>query len=195
MKLDEDPFPMNMNIVQLEGKNVIIQPSQAESTKGKDVVVGEERQPRMIKPKSPKHDKWKKNERNKPQFSPKATFDIIMAKYREGRASIKECKIGPSSFPGSGQYRSKAPPRQNSEGWDHHQRECHLTPYHPVGPPMLGPWVPLSMIYPPSPPWAGWYGPWAPPLLHFHPGWSRQDRYFDHRGYHMGDDRYGSFDQ
>jgi hypothetical protein len=60
MKLDEDPFPMNMNIVQLEGKKVIIQPSQAESTKGKDVVVGEERQPRMIKPKSPKHDKWKK---------------------------------------------------------------------------------------------------------------------------------------
>jgi hypothetical protein len=30
------------------------------------VVIGEERQPRMIKPKSLKDDKWKKNERTKP---------------------------------------------------------------------------------------------------------------------------------
>jgi hypothetical protein len=27
---------------------------------------------------------------------------------------------------------------------------------------------PLPMMYAPCPPWVGWYGPWAPPLMHFH---------------------------
>jgi hypothetical protein len=39
-------------MVELEGKKVMVWPSQDESTKGKDVVIGEKRQPRMIKPKS-----------------------------------------------------------------------------------------------------------------------------------------------
>jgi hypothetical protein len=38
MKLDTDPFPVNMNMVELDGKKVLVWPSQAESTKGKDVV-------------------------------------------------------------------------------------------------------------------------------------------------------------
>jgi hypothetical protein len=54
MKLDKDPFPTNMNRIELEGNKVLVWPSQAESTKGKEVVIGEERPPRMIKPKSPK---------------------------------------------------------------------------------------------------------------------------------------------
>jgi hypothetical protein len=51
MKLDKDPFTINMNMVELNGKKVLIQPSHTESTKGKDVVIGEERPPKMIKPK------------------------------------------------------------------------------------------------------------------------------------------------
>jgi hypothetical protein len=58
MKLDKDPFPANMNMVELEGKKVLVQPSQAELTKGKDVIVREERPPRMIKPKSLKGGQW-----------------------------------------------------------------------------------------------------------------------------------------
>jgi hypothetical protein len=54
MKLNKDPFLVNMNMVELDGKKVLIQPSQAESTKGKDVVIGEERPPKMIKSRSPK---------------------------------------------------------------------------------------------------------------------------------------------
>jgi hypothetical protein len=42
MKLDKDPFLMNMNIVELNGRKVLVQPSQAESTKGKDIILGEE---------------------------------------------------------------------------------------------------------------------------------------------------------
>jgi hypothetical protein len=53
MKLDKDLFPTNMNMAELDGKKVLIQPSQAELTKGKDVILREERPPRMLKPKSP----------------------------------------------------------------------------------------------------------------------------------------------
>jgi hypothetical protein len=52
MKLDKDLFPANMNTIKLDGKNVLVRSSQAESTKGKEVVIGEERQSRMIRPKN-----------------------------------------------------------------------------------------------------------------------------------------------
>jgi hypothetical protein len=42
MKLDKDPFPVNMNMVKLDGKNVLVQSSQSELTKGKEVIIGEE---------------------------------------------------------------------------------------------------------------------------------------------------------
>jgi hypothetical protein len=41
MKLDKDSFPANMNMVELEGKKVLVRPSQTETTKGKEVVIGE----------------------------------------------------------------------------------------------------------------------------------------------------------
>jgi hypothetical protein len=68
----------------------MVQTSQVESTKGKKVVIGEERHPGMIKPKSSKDGQWKKYERRKPQSHPQATFDKLMAKYREGKAGISE---------------------------------------------------------------------------------------------------------
>jgi hypothetical protein len=37
MKLDKDLFSANMNTVELDGKKVLIQPSQAELTKGKEL--------------------------------------------------------------------------------------------------------------------------------------------------------------
>jgi hypothetical protein len=66
MKLDKDLFSANMNMVELNGKKILVRPSQAESTKGKEVVIGEERQSRMIRPKNPEIGRWKKNERSKP---------------------------------------------------------------------------------------------------------------------------------
>jgi hypothetical protein len=62
LKLNKDPFPMNMNIVELDGKKVLLRTSQAESTKGKEVVIGEERPLRMNKPKSLNDGQWQKNE-------------------------------------------------------------------------------------------------------------------------------------
>jgi hypothetical protein len=52
MKLNKDLFLMNMNMVELEGKKVLVRPSQVEMTKGNEVDIGEERPLRMIKPKS-----------------------------------------------------------------------------------------------------------------------------------------------
>jgi hypothetical protein len=92
MKLDKDLFPDNMNTVKLDGKKVLVQSSQAESTKDKEVVIGKERQLRMIRPKNPEVGRWMKNERSKPQSHPKVTFDILMAKYRDGKASIRGCE-------------------------------------------------------------------------------------------------------
>jgi hypothetical protein len=89
MKLDKDPFLANMNIVDLEGKKVLVRPSQVETTKGKEIVIGEEQPLRMINPKSLKDGQWQKNEGGKPQYRPRATFDILMAKYKEGRAGIR----------------------------------------------------------------------------------------------------------
>jgi hypothetical protein len=51
-----------MNIVELDGKKVLVRPSQAGSTKGKDVIIGEERPRRMIKMKGPEDGQWQKNE-------------------------------------------------------------------------------------------------------------------------------------
>jgi hypothetical protein len=52
MKLDKDLFLANMNMIELDGKRVLVRPSQAEMTRGKEVVIGDERPSRMIKPKS-----------------------------------------------------------------------------------------------------------------------------------------------
>jgi hypothetical protein len=52
MKLDKDLFLANMNTVELNGKKVLVRPSQVKSTKGKEVIIGEERQLRMIRPKN-----------------------------------------------------------------------------------------------------------------------------------------------
>jgi hypothetical protein len=56
MKLDKDSFPINMNMVELKGKKVMVRPSQTNTIKKKGVVIGEERQSRIVKPKSPKDD-------------------------------------------------------------------------------------------------------------------------------------------
>jgi hypothetical protein len=209
MRLDKDPFLMNMNMVELNGKKVLVQPSQAESTKGKEVIIGEERPSRMIKPKSLNDGQWQKNEGSKPQRSPKATFDILVAKYKEGRAIIRGrenwtiwntepdslvplSQASTSVTRSSSDKRSRTPPQQNSEGRDCCQQYYHPVTYFSVGPPMPGPWRPPSMMYPPCPPWVGWYGPWALPPMHFHPGWSGPSEGFGHICYNIGDNRYGS---
>jgi hypothetical protein len=99
MKLDKDPFPANMNMVDLDGKKVMVRPSQSESTKGKEVVIGEERPPRMMKPKSPKDGQWQKNEgagRNDAQRPPSTSS---WSSTRKAGAASGVAKTRPSGMP------------------------------------------------------------------------------------------------
>ena len=43
MQIDQNPFPMHANMLELKNPKILIRPSQAKSTKGKNVVIGEER--------------------------------------------------------------------------------------------------------------------------------------------------------
>jgi hypothetical protein len=88
-----------MNTIELDGKKVLVRPSQAESIKGKEVVIGEVRQPRMIRPKNQEIDRWKKNKRSKPRSHSKVTFDILMAKYRDGKAGFRGHEYRTIRFP------------------------------------------------------------------------------------------------
>ena len=51
MQVDQNPFPMHM--LKLKNPKVLIRPSQAESTKGKNVVNGDERPEKKLTLKTP----------------------------------------------------------------------------------------------------------------------------------------------
>jgi hypothetical protein len=63
MKLDTDPFPIGM--VELMDKKVLVRMDQAETTKGKNVVVSDELRNWTIKPHNPKSGMWKENKLRK----------------------------------------------------------------------------------------------------------------------------------
>jgi hypothetical protein len=43
----------------------------------------------MIMPKNPGISRWKKNKRSKSRSHPKVTFNILMAKYIDGKAGFR----------------------------------------------------------------------------------------------------------
>ena len=43
MQIDQNPFPMHTHVLELKNPKVLIRPNQAKSTKGKNVIIGEER--------------------------------------------------------------------------------------------------------------------------------------------------------
>jgi hypothetical protein len=57
---------------------------------------------------------------------------------------------------------------------------------------MPGSWGSPPMMYPPYPPWMGWYGLWTSAPVHFHLGWSGPAKGFGHEGYYTTDICYRS---
>ena len=51
MQIDQNPFPVHM--LELNNSKVLVRPSQAESTKGKNVVIGDERPEKKLTQKIP----------------------------------------------------------------------------------------------------------------------------------------------
>ena len=48
MQVDQNPFPMHAHVLELKNPNVLIRPSQAESTKEKNVIIEEKRPKRKM---------------------------------------------------------------------------------------------------------------------------------------------------
>ena len=78
MKLDGDPFPINM--VELESKKIIVRSDQTESAREKNVV-DNSAPPRMIKPKNLEIGVWKVNRGRRQAPRPKPTVSMLLEKY------------------------------------------------------------------------------------------------------------------
>jgi hypothetical protein len=80
MKLNTDPFPVGM--VELMDKKVLVGTDEAETTKGKNVVISDEPGNRMIKPHNPEIDMWKENVLQKPAKRVKPILAMLIEKYQ-----------------------------------------------------------------------------------------------------------------
>jgi hypothetical protein len=174
--------------------------SQAKSTKGKDVIIGEERPPRMIKLKSPKDGQWQKNERSKPQQCPKATFDILMVKYKEGKALLR-------AF---GQFAELDQQFCNRELIRQATHDSTAVKFRRLGSSSvrlssdalisgqaantkaMGAFADDVSTLPTLDRLVWTVGP---PPMHFHPGWLGPADDFGHGGFYTGDDRYRNVGQ
>jgi hypothetical protein len=104
MKLDEDLFQANMNTVELEGNKVLVRPSQTESTKGKEVIIGEERRPRMIRPKNKKMVDGRRTREASHDLIQKPPSTASWLNTEMARLALGVTKTRPFGFPRSGQY-------------------------------------------------------------------------------------------
>jgi hypothetical protein len=153
-----------VNTINFNDKKVLIRPEQAESTKGKEVVIGEPRS-KMIVPKKPEVGVWKENKSevstSKAPRKTKVTFDMLLEKYEQqgGERARNKGK------------RPRSPPR---ERFGHSPRRSHSPPYHH---PQDMSWGSYSM--PPSGYPYPYYMPWGatPPMfnhmppMQFNQGW------------------------
>jgi hypothetical protein len=80
MKLNTDPFPIGM--VELEHKKILVRMDQAETTKGKSVVIFDDLHNRMIKPHNLDIGMWKGNMQRKPAKRVNPTSDMLIEKYQ-----------------------------------------------------------------------------------------------------------------
>jgi hypothetical protein len=79
MRFDTDPFSLNM--VDFEKKIILVRTDQAETTKGKNVVVFDKLRNRMIKSCNPEVGVWKENVSRKIVRRVKPTSGMLIDKY------------------------------------------------------------------------------------------------------------------
>jgi hypothetical protein len=78
MKLDTDPFPIGM--VEIEHMKILVLTDQAETTKGKNVVISDDLHNRMIKLHNPEIGVWKENVQRKPAKKVRPTSALLIEK-------------------------------------------------------------------------------------------------------------------
>jgi hypothetical protein len=101
MKLHMDQFPVS--VVELEQKKILVCTDQAETTKGRNVVVSNDLHNRMIKPHNPEVGMWKENVQRKPARKVKTTSAMLIEKYQwqleeDGRYQFLEESSGTCSL-------------------------------------------------------------------------------------------------
>ena len=98
MKLDSDPFPIN--VVELESKKMLIRSDHTESAREKNIV-DNSAPPRMIKPKNPEIGVWKVNGGRRQAPRPKPTVSMLLEKYTLRKASNVFNRLGGNMHPRS----------------------------------------------------------------------------------------------
>jgi hypothetical protein len=91
MKLDTDQFPIGM--VELEKKKILVRIDQAETTKGKNVIVSDDLQNRMIKPHNPEVRVWKENMQRKLAKKVKPTSAMLIEKYQREQEEDRRYRV------------------------------------------------------------------------------------------------------
>jgi hypothetical protein len=81
MRLDVDPFPANVNMINFEEKKVLMCTSQVDSTGGKNVVVLNKPHAGMLKSRSPEPGVWKVNQQKWIGPRVKPTSSMLLKKY------------------------------------------------------------------------------------------------------------------
>lgn len=165
MKLDSDPFPVN--VIVFANKKMLIRSHQTESAEGKNVVVHDSVPPRMIKPKNPEVGVWKVNKGKKPVLKPRPrpTFKQLLEKYTSQKNTNAFSQFG-------GAKRPRSPPGHSYGDQGYWHGESYVQqPYFAMGPMHWGYPPP---VYPQFPSWG--CDPWAPypavPVTHFQQGWN-----------------------
>jgi hypothetical protein len=97
MRLDTNPFPANVNVIDFDGKKVLVHLEQADTTKGESVIVTDEPRVRMPKPRNPEPGKWKVNQRLRLHRRVKLTSDMLLEKYMRQRCPSVFQRLGASS--------------------------------------------------------------------------------------------------
>jgi hypothetical protein len=80
MKLDTNSFPISM--VELEHKKILVCMDQAETAKGKNMIICDDLHNRMIRPHNPEIGVWKKNVQRKLAKRIKPTSAMLIEKYQ-----------------------------------------------------------------------------------------------------------------
>jgi hypothetical protein len=82
MKLNLDPFHIGMVMLMDKKVLVLVRTDQAETTRGKNVVIFDELCNRMIKPHNLEIGVWKENVLRKPTKRVKPTSAMLIEKYQ-----------------------------------------------------------------------------------------------------------------
>jgi hypothetical protein len=92
MKLDVDPFPVDM--IDFAEKKVLVRQDQAGTTRGKNVLVSDEFRLKMLKPKNPEVGVWKENARRKDRSRWKPMSSFLIEKYTAQRRGSVHSRLG-----------------------------------------------------------------------------------------------------